>query len=382
MNQTANIGSEKAFERLEMIRKLFKDHKDFARVSECCHGVVPGKPGIDIFYSYEKGIASLRNLYHCNQIWICPICARQVTYKRRAELIERLKNWQGMIFQFHLTMRHNRGQKLEDLFKLQNKAYDLFKSGKWYQEFKKNYQIVGNVTGREVTWSSVNGWHPHLHVLAITKLKVDYDDLDYWTNRGHIEKKVRERWFYCLKHVEAIEKDDDYINRCCAVTFREKDDDDSSLDYPMKWGLEEEITLHTDKSGRSGHETPFQFMERAFILKKVADHDGDQSSLKVFKELYSKFIEFSTVYKGVRQLRYDKGLKSLFALQDDIPAPGAAQGEEEEVISSFFDDFELIKSVNRNEAYKLFKLPTGIYKLKLVADTGNVKEIENFVAEL
>jgi hypothetical protein len=218
--------------------------------------------------------------------------------------------------------------------------------------------------------------------LAITDLKsFEFGGEQAWINKAYIERDVSQRWFYCLKHVQAISEDDNYSMNCCAVTFREKDDDDSSLDYPMKWGLEEEMTLHTDKSGRSGHETPFQFMERAFVLKKIADRDQDQEAFESYKMLIAKYIEFTVAYKGVKQLRYDKGLKSLFGLAEPVSSPSAGQAEEqeEEIVGP---DYQLIKSLTRPEAYRLFKVYAGVYKLLKESDTGDVKKIEDFVAKL
>jgi hypothetical protein len=80
------------------------------------------------------------------------------------------------------------------------------------------------------------------------------------------------------------------------------DDGSHASKYISKWGLEDEITKGHTKKAING-ETPFDFL-RALVLD---DTDRQAAAL---------FIEFATVFKGKRQLRWSKGLKARFAVEE------------------------------------------------------------------
>jgi hypothetical protein len=353
MSKASTEAKNRAFRRLDIIAKLYPGE----RVASCMRSVIPGH-NANIFYSASKGVGSLVNVFTCNNIWMCPVCARKRAFQRRAEFHDRLQGWEGVVFMYHLTERHNGGQHLADLYSLMNKAHHLFKSGRWYQGLKKDYQIVGSVESRELTFGLVNGWHPHIHGSSITT-RIEIDKLDLWLD-------IQKRWLYCLKKVGG----DGEYDVCCKVTFREKGEK-SGIDYPIKWGIEEELTLGSEKEGRGKegeHMNMFQLVERGYIEKNPL--------------LLGKYREFIDVYKGTKQLRYDKGLKKVFKLSGAGSSPESIGKEgESEKKEGFYDDFEHLLDISSKDYNKIVNSGCLVEFLKFV-NSGDVEKMRDMISQV
>ena len=251
----------------------------------------------------SSGQHSYRKMKLCGSVWHCPLCSSRISEIRRKELSVAIgfSGYKALLATF--TLSHHSGDKLEDTLKLIQSAYDLFKSGRWYQSLTKKYRILGTIKALEVTFGE-NGWHPHIHVLFI----VENHDIDHKNMRD----TMRKRWLEC------VEKRGGWCNATNGFTL--KNQDTYVQDYVAKfgkmpskseWDAVAEITKAIVKKGKRKGFTPFMLLELATRGSKVAG------------EL---FQEYARVFKGKIQLRWSNGLKKLMGIEEisDLQAAEAA----------------------------------------------------------
>jgi hypothetical protein len=265
-----------------------------------CQRVRQGSKQIQVLKSIEHGTASYGGLQTCGSVWQCPVCAAKISERRRVEVLAAMTAWKaqgGTVNMITLTCPHQRSDDLGDLLAKQAKALNSF----WkYREVKAILREMGNIGhikaletthGRLSEWN--NGWHPHYHVLTFDGSKgcskaFDAAQMTDWQVRLYL------RWANACKLAGLGEPS--YAHGL------KLDDGKKAAKYMTKWGLEDEITKGHTKKAISG-ETPFDLL-RALQL----DPDDRQAA--------ALFIEFATVFKGKLQLRWSKGLKARFAVEE------------------------------------------------------------------
>jgi hypothetical protein len=265
-----------------------------------CNRVRQGSKQIQVLKSIEHGTASYGGLQTCGSVWQCPVCAAKISERRRVEVLAAMTAWKaqgGTVNMITLTCPHQRSDDLGDLLAKQAKALNSF----WkYREVKAILREMGNIGhikaletthGRLSEWN--NGWHPHYHVLTFDGSKgcskaFDAAQMTDWQVRLYL------RWANACKLAGLGEPS--YAHGL------KLDDGKKAAKYMTKWGLEDEITKGHTKKAISG-ETPFDLL-RSLQL----DPDDRQAA--------ALFIEFATVFKGKLQLRWSKGLKARFAVEE------------------------------------------------------------------
>ena len=128
--------------------------------------------------------------------------------------------------------------------------------------------------------------------------------------------------------------------------------------YMTKWGLEDEITKGHTKKAISG-ETPFDLL-RALVLD---DTDRQAAAL---------FIEFATVFKGKRQLRWSKGLKQRFAVDEKT----------DDQLSNEKDDFAQVLGQLTIEQWRDVLAVEGRGPLLSAAARGGWPSVAVYLAEI
>ncbi|GLV54360.1 hypothetical protein KDH_12080 [Dictyobacter sp. S3.2.2.5] len=170
---------------------------------------------------------------------------------------------------------------------------------------RKEFGVLGTVSVREVTWSKVNGWHPHCHELIF--FAGDIDEFEYervarlqWQKSAEqFGLQMNERGFQFDRTFGAVA---DYV----AKFGREPQD--------TVWSAATEITKSHLKQGRGDeHLTPFGLLER------IAQGETEYESV---------FLEYAQWFKGKHQLVWSAGLRSQLlgnveALSDEEVAQAA-----------------------------------------------------------
>jgi hypothetical protein len=197
----------------------------------------------------------------------------------------------GSVLMLTLTTPHQRGDQLGELLAKQAIALSRFWKDKTVRGLLAGLGVVGQVRALEVTHGrrspQNNGWHPHYHVLLFAGSGVDLTK--DWAVRLYL------RWSaLCDKSGLGV------------PSFKhglKLDDGTKAAAYAAKWGLEDEMTKGHTKKGKTGGETPFDFL-RSFLADP-----GDIVAAALFRE-------FAETFKGKRQLHWSHGLKARFAVEE------------------------------------------------------------------
>lgn len=283
-----------------VVRKLLPK----SRTNNCLR-VRQGSKQIQVLRSIEHGTASYGGLQTCGSVWQCPVCAAKIAERRRSEVLAAMTSHKaqgGTVDMLTLTCPHQRSDKLDDLLAKQSKALNGFWADRQVKAVLLEMQNAGHIKATEVTHGRLspvnNGWHPHYHILLFNGV---HGDLNDWKARLYL------RWANACE-LAGLGK----------PSFKhgiDLQDGSHASKYISKWGLEDEITKGHTKKAIHG-ETPFDLV-RSLVLD---DTDRQAAAL---------FIEFANCFKGKRQLRWSKGLKSRFAVQE----------KDDETLANEKDDF-------------------------------------------
>lgn len=266
---------------------------------------------VDVFKHRKTQKAFYGGLMVCGSTWVCPVCASKITERRRSELLKAFqahKRHGGQMKMLTLTFSHSKKDKLHDLIVSFTKALRRFQSGKRYAKIRERLGYVGTVRAFEITYGE-NGWHPHIHLLIFHKYVIDpsnwneIEDIyyDLWSGACALESLETSRK-YGIK-LDDAEHADTYIAK-----YGEEE-------KKITWSADMEMTKSNSKKGRGTSLTPFDFL-RAIV------EDGDLSYENQFKE-------FAQAVRNVPQLRWSKGLKDLYEIDDKSDEQLAEEKTEE-----------------------------------------------------
>ncbi|WP_231638776.1 protein rep [Paenibacillus sp. JCM 10914] len=126
----------------------------------------------------------------CGSVWVCPVCASKISERRRSELKTAFKghlDTGGHCTMVTLTFSHSARDKLDELLLALGKSVNKFRSGKRYNNFRKEIGLIGSIRAFEITYGQ-NGWHPHIHLLLMHQYEIDPWD---WVE---MEDKLYSMW--------------------------------------------------------------------------------------------------------------------------------------------------------------------------------------------
>jgi hypothetical protein len=114
------------------------------------------------------------------------MCAPVVREQRAGEINQgiaaHLEAGGGAIF-VTLTLRHHRGDGLAGRLQLVSEALHACLKGSAWDRRSKRLGYLGAIRAVEVTWSEVNGWHPHVHAVLLLDRPIgkgQAGDLEAW----------------------------------------------------------------------------------------------------------------------------------------------------------------------------------------------------------
>ena len=292
------------------------------------HRIDKSKPRT-VLYNENRKKAHYGNVQICGSIWTCPVCAKQITEKRRQELKSGLDLWKsthgGSIYLLTLTFSHSKEQPLKILLEGLRKAMKRFYETTRVQSVFKKLAVKYKIKGLEVTYGQ-NGWHPHHHVLLLT----EHHDLGF---KKYITE-LSELWIKaCVKsglNAPSMRHGLDLKNGFYAAQ------------YVSKWGIEDEITKGHIKKGRNGGFTPFDLLNMS-----IDDHE-------IYEKKSSKlFQEFAISMKGARQLEWGRGLKAFLEIEEKTDEELAEETDKASITLTHVEDmiFHLICKYKKRFEY-------------------------------
>ena len=303
---TAPTAMERRISRFilqSIVRKLLPG----TRTNNCLR-VRQSSAQVEVLRSKQHGSTSYGGLQTCGSVWQCPVCAAKISERRRVEVLQAMDAWKrqgGTVNLLTLTCPHQRSDDLAQLLAKQARALNHFWKDRKTKAVLVEMGNIGHIKATEATHGRLsgfdNGWHPHYHILMFDRTTgADAAHLHDWQARLYLV----------------------WLNACRLVGLGDPsfqhgiklDNGERADKYISKWGLEDEITRGHTKKAISG-ETPFD------LLRAIQENSEDRQAAALF-------IEFATVFKGKRQLRWSKGLKARFAIEDQTDDALAEQAED------------------------------------------------------
>jgi len=315
-------------------------------IKSCCHYGIPDRD-VEIWKGAGDGSTHYRNVQTCKDVWVCAVCSSRITERRAREIEDALSGSEFQTCMVTYTMRHSLADSLPDTICVLQKAIREFKSGRWYQDLKEQWGIVGTIKSLEVPRSFKNGWHPHIHELLVLRLKTVLSD----QQTAHLEKLMTERWLKMLKKHGGSANMENGLN----VTANAKDQYIAKFKKePAKkfWTLAREVSKGAAKRvSKAGSLTPFQILE-------LSEHDDQMKAL---------FLEYAKAMKGKNQLVWSSGLRALLQLETD-ESDDDEIGKDDELVTAIPYDHWLAV-VHQKQRAQLLK----------IAKEGTIKEVRLFI---
>ena len=285
------------------------------RVCNCLKKRIDKHKDREVKYNESRKKAHWANVQRCGSVWTCPVCAKQITEKRRSELEKGLNQWKtvhkGSVLLLTLTFSHSINESLKSLLERQKRAYKRFCENTRVVNLMRLMGVQHKVKGFEVTYGR-NGWHPHNHILLLTENVVE-DFKQYQAELAQI-------WINCCTKSGLNAPSMEHGLDIRDGTYAQK--------YVSKWGLEHELTKGHVKKGRNGGLTPFDLLVYSMI---DADIDG--------RSVASLWQEFAISTKGARQLVWSRGLKKILEIEEKTDEELAEETEQEAISLRTVDDF-------------------------------------------
>lgn len=246
-----------------------------------------------------RGKVSWSGVEHCNSVWACPCCSARVREGRRNEIlravhIARERHWRMFFVTF--TVPHTREVPLRDSLKGLTEAFRRCRNLKSLAPFWN--AMEGFIKAVEVQVGS-NGFHPHLHVLVMTD-GCDLVDAD-------VEAKLTTAWGDAVVR-SGLARPKDSVG----VVVEETLDPERTADYLVKKQenkLSLEMTRSDLKQGRKGRESEWHCSPFDLI--------NDDIELPItMAQRQALFVEYWRATKGVSAIRWSRGFKAQFAVEE------------------------------------------------------------------
>lgn len=295
------------------------------RVSMCLRRV--NGSFVQVLKHKKTDKAFYNGLLVCGSVWNCPVCAAKVSERRRKELKQAFdfhKKAGGHIALLTLTFSHQKFDRLKDILGMFSEATKRFMSGRAFQNIRDEIGMIGRVRALEVTYSDVNGFHPHAHIAIFYTNDVDLNDLKdrmylLWEKAcGKVGLTLNSKYGLTLENGA---KANDYISK------------------HGKWGLDQELSKSHIKKAKNGSLTPFDFL-REYLATE------DKKYLLLFRE-YAKH------FKGKRQIQWSQGLKKRFILEEKTDEQLATENIEEADVLGLLE-YEAWKQILKYENRSYF----------------------------
>jgi len=248
-----------------------------------------------------RGGVRFYGLETCRRVWLCPVCAPRIAWKRAYLLEEQIRQWLGdghaVLFQT-LTFPHDYADPLKESAALAAKAFTAVLSGRRWQEEKTRYGIEGTVRALEVTLG-VNGWHPHLHILVFLRKPRGV------RARRAIQRNLVQRFSKVVERAGYRTPDP----RNCPIEVVHSTGVGQYVAQTI--GVVSELTSWHMKKGKGASRTPIQ------LLRDVAESGSSEDR--------RRWGEWESGTYRRRQLTYSRGLRRRLGGAPEIdPATGEA----------------------------------------------------------
>lgn len=246
----------------------------------------------------DSGNFGYTGLQTCGSIWTCKVCASRISERRSVEIRTAVDAWlgqgHGVIFVTN-TFPHSKNDDLREMLaRLFDVCWNRYINHRGYKRFRKSVGYVGRIRAVEVTYSPLNGWHPHIHeIWFIEKPATAFDLVKFketlfptWL-ASTLGSGFKEPSFKHGLDVRDASAAADYI---------------SKFGKEPSWDISKELSKSHIKKGKKESITPFD-MVREYAATSC-------------KKMASLFREYAYSFFGRAQLLWSNGLKERFGIHE------------------------------------------------------------------
>jgi hypothetical protein len=295
----------------------------------------------------DTGQAYYSGLQVCGVAAACPCCGARIAEERARRVELAIAAWAavgGQVGLVTLTFSHHVGQPLAPNLDVLLVAYRALVRGGSYRRLKARYGLQHTIKGTELSWSAVNGWHPHLHVLGFFAGAFDAAAFE------------RELWLLWLAQLVRV-------GRSCsrAHGLKVQQGFTNAHKYITKigrqWELADELARANHKRGRAGSYSPPD------LLRACRDR-----ALAVAPVLFAEYVE---AMHGRHMFQWSAGLAVAVGLADERSDQAVAEG---------VDQADPVLVELPGVVWAVVRRVGGIVRLLEIADAGEAEAVWAFVA--
>jgi hypothetical protein len=282
---------------------------------------------VDIVHSKTSKKAHFSNVSTCSNVHSCPVCSSYIAACRCDEIRLGMKNHfeqspRGSVSMMVLTHSHTRYDVLKDTLDKLKEAMEIFQADWFVKSTIKKNGMVGKIRAFEITYSKLNGWHPHFHILWFSSEKINIDVF---------RDTLSPYWIKALESVGLSGSGDRALNVYGG---------EHASQYVTK--LAEEISLSNSKLGKSAngipHYTPFQLLDYVYVNEEKHDVSWAKNA----------FYEYSETMRGRKSIVWSRGLKDLLKVREFSDEEASMPAEK---------DLMVYVSITRSDWQNLVRLP-------------------------
>lgn len=289
--------------------------------SRCCRSLftIPGEEETnEVLIRRNKKKAYYKSLFHCKNIWSCPVCTPYILAKRSEEIDKALEytyKHHQIAVMATFTAWHSKNYPLDKLIEKFKAGIRKFKSGQAWQDIKFAISFTHSISGYECTYGNENGHHWHLHMLLIV-------NQDKKAVLSAMEDKLKRHWMHCYQAVGGYIPED-RTNAFYDYGFVLSRNSDGELvemhsgKYLCGWGGDDELTGGCGKAAKQNNRNMFELLE-----------SENEEDIKAF-------LEYANATHGKRRVIFSRGLKELVGIEEiadeDIEIEDKPTDEDEDV---------------------------------------------------
>lgn len=320
-----------------------------------CHGSLGGE--VEVWRDGgKKGRALFHNVVKCADFWRCPICSHRITMGRRREIADIYNQvagrGEGVAYLVTFTVPHQRADRLEDLLRQMLYARDRLADGAWGKSLtrpagktkKTAYRLgdifVGRMRTLEITWSSANGWHPHIHEMWVFDREVPADRRSLFDRLPDAWADCCEDWWLRRPGANGVDMRRMYGNAEYLSKFGGE---------KRNWGAEYELAAGHGKTRTVG---PWTLLENSLY--------GDEVSR-------AAFIEYAFALRAVSPSSVHVGGRLAYAIKQ----LGLTASDDTQLAARLGSDAELLATLSSSEFRQIAQHKALDVFLRLVESAGH-----------
>jgi hypothetical protein len=314
----------------------------------------------------SNGRAIFHQIVKCGDFWRCPVCSHRITMGRRQE-IQDIYNQvagpgKGVAYLVTFTVPHSREDRLEDLLRQMLYARDRLGEGAWGKRLTRpagktaktqdrlGDLYVGRMRTLEVTWSSSNGWHPHLHEMWVFESEIPAHRLGLFSSLSDAWADACEDWWLRRPGSNGVDVRRIYGNAEYLAKFGGE---------KRSWGAEYELAAGHGKTRTVG---PWSLLENSLY--------GDLVSR-------AAFVEYAHALKSVSPSSVHVGGRLAYAIKQ----LGLTASDDSDLASRLGSDAELIATISPAEFRAISRHQSFERFLRLV-ESGGVEVAQKWLASI